>query len=1064
MIPGSVRLWVGAALCGLVCATASLRAGGGGAAPVEPLEPGPRWIRPSGDVVQAALFKRSVAVAGPARNAWIRVAAQDGFELLVNGNPIARSYVWRPTRAFQAGNSESGQVLSPGAAVRVPNFPRDYQWEGPGNHQLPIFVDLTPHLEAGRNVIALSVESRASPARVCIEGAIETAAGTLSISSDTDWLARKPGPGDGDWSWTERSGHADPSGSWDAAVASDPAPQPGYRRLDPEMFSSPFEATWMRHAQPVGAGSVWYESAWSIEGPIREAWIRVLANRPFDLFVNGTLVRVASPQDSSLESGEWIFGTQRAEDLPSMPELLDPDEVGELFVGERFESPRRGRGLESTAPARGGWGRAMDATRVATPGELLPGGDPTDRGVVNDGPDGRMEKRMPLSLGRSRGQESLTMFGIGALLRRGDNRISLRLSQHPDGTDSNGEPRLALDARVRAEGGGSSVLESGLGWTSRLHGEDVARSVQTLHPAQRRSATPVQKQFRGEALSPARSALRWARSAGLGVLGGLLALAWMLSMRRALAWTRGRAPGSGWEPTLSILAWTPVFLWAFFLAMTWTWGERSEVLWTHRGALWMGCLWGSLLIACCAAAAMRAADRADPLRPGLCSRAFSHAPRARLWPFLVTWTLLLCAFLRVHQLDLQPLDDDEYASAQAILSIARSGVPALVPDGIWYTRSPLYHYLTAAVVRVFGEHLWALRLPSAFFGVATGLLVYLCGARLLRKPWVGLGALLLFAIHPYVVFTGHVARFYQQQQFFALLTVYCLCRGFVIAGGARAGLYRALTLFAWLCAVLSMEISVLLAPQILLVSLLFNRRGKFPWSPRLIATGVCISVLIVLDYAVFVTRTLTGLEGISPVVQTSISPHFQEPYNFLFLFIGASRLHLLLSAFFFLGLVDALARRRRVALALYFTVLSGVALTNLFVTHTGVRYQYWLIPLWILLGTWGLARVASRLASFVLPAGAMIARRPGLAATYAAAAFLCVVASWSPWRLARSYDATLLGDASGPLPTCARTRARRIGSSPPNRIRTRECSRWVGQTATSPFPCSTTMRCTTRGG
>ena len=147
-------------------------------------------------------------------------------------------------------------------------------------------------------------------------------------------------------------------------------------------------------------------------------------------------------------------------------------------------------------------------------------------------------------------------------------------------------------------------------------------------------------------------------------------------------------------------------------------------------------------------------------------------PRSPAWPVLVGALLVAAAVVRLHKLDFQPLDDDEYASCQAVLAIAETGTPRFVPEGVYYTRSPAYHYLVGAIVRLFGANLWTLRLPSVAFGVATTLLILRFGDRLVGHPWVGFGAALLYALHPFAIFSAHLVRFYQQQQFFALLCIY----------------------------------------------------------------------------------------------------------------------------------------------------------------------------------------------------------------------------------------------------------------------------------------------------
>jgi 4-amino-4-deoxy-L-arabinose transferase-like glycosyltransferase len=370
--------------------------------------------------------------------------------------------------------------------------------------------------------------------------------------------------------------------------------------------------------------------------------------------------------------------------------------------------------------------------------------------------------------------------------------------------------------------------------------------------------------------------------------------------------------------------------------------------------------------------------------------------------------LFACAFLRVYKLDFQPLDDDEYASTQAIVAIARTGVPGFVPEEVWYTRSPVYHYLIGAVVALFGENLWAMRLPSAAFGVATALLTYRCGSRHLRRPWVGMGAMVLFTIHPFTIFSGHLARFYQQQQFFALLTFYWFCEGFA---GRPSQRHRYLMVAAFLAAVLSQEITAIMGVQIALGVVLLGRDGGRHANLRLVIVGVCAMGLIVLDLLVFHTRCLTRLEGVSPNVEAAIKPHFWDPYNFVALFLSYSRLHVMPSVLFVLAL-PALARvGGRIVWCLLWFVLSGAALTNLLVTHVSLRYQYWLIPLWLLLAVRAMDALSVRLARLCHPYGT---KGLGRAATmFAAIMYTGVVLAWSPWRIYGSYDAKILGDSTG---------------------------------------------------
>src|SRR5262249_39631602 len=66
---------------------------------------------------------------------------------------------------------------------------------------------------------------------------------------------------------------------------------------------------------------------------------------------------------------------------------------------------------------------------------------------------------------------------------------------------------------------------------------------------------------------------------------------------------------------------------------------------------------------------------------------------ARLSPAVwLVLILLLGLALRAYRIDFQDLQDDEHISWDAARGILRTGAPESI-SGIYYTRSPLYHYL-----------------------------------------------------------------------------------------------------------------------------------------------------------------------------------------------------------------------------------------------------------------------------------------------------------------------------------------------------------------------------------
>ena len=139
-----------------------------------------RWLKAPGAPGYAGYFRRRIDLPGPVKHAWIAVTAREGFEVCINRNPAGRFYLWRPTRPFQTGLSEGGQVIHPSPPALALNFPREYQWSSHRNDWLPAFFDVTPNFVPGRNVITIEVESRRAPAAFRL--AIETGVPILPVA------------------------------------------------------------------------------------------------------------------------------------------------------------------------------------------------------------------------------------------------------------------------------------------------------------------------------------------------------------------------------------------------------------------------------------------------------------------------------------------------------------------------------------------------------------------------------------------------------------------------------------------------------------------------------------------------------------------------------------------------------------------------------------------------------------------------------------------------------------------------------------------------------------------
>jgi hypothetical protein len=701
-------------------------------------------------------------------------------------------------------------------------------------------------------------------------------------------------------------------------------------------------------------------------------------------------------------------------DVPAGPEFLEPDDVGSLFGGDRFDGVLPSDDVKQPIATRP---PAEWLLEGRTDDRIEAGRNQPERAWTATSQETALQRLevfgpKELTHGRDRGAV-LYGYGIAKLLRAGENTVSVRVAPS-DAEASSAEPAMiAVDGQATLKGGpGAAPLLSDVGWLARSQPLGASNSDWEATPLGEQAATPGADlpvlDYRGQASAPASAnACHLAVSAflALAVVGFVLLLFRMGSRW----WPTGAMPSgrrtAPWSSAASRVLIPPTVFMIAILFVDLAWAERSERLLLASPGTWAAI--GAAALALGGLAAISEATGWSRIRA-----LFEAIVRLRPWSpdgvlrsrALVVAVLLLCAFLRIHDLSGQAFDDDELASVQAATAIARLGVPRYDAD-VYYSRSPLYHYVVGASVKLFGANFWGLRLPSAVFGTATALLILLAGARLLRSRWTGIAAAVLYATHPYAIFIGRMARFYQQQQFFCFLTVFLFCAGFV-AGGSRR--HRLATVAAFAAACLSQELSVVLALPLLAAGALFTRRISRREVVELGLLSGCAIALVVLDILVFQTRCLTRLEGISPNVEATLSLHFAKPMNVLTLLLSYSRLHVALSLLLLAGLPLLVLRRERTAMAMVLVLFGGIVGTMLLVTYEAPRYQYWLLPVWILLGV----RCTVLLAEVSVSAAVDATGRRRSAAVLTGVLLCAVLLGWSPWRILGSFRTRILGDAS----------------------------------------------------
>lgn len=1031
-------LWI-AALC--ACTAATHRAFSPSGVEVSPLDFKFQWIASGDPDASDTQFRKTLLLPSHVKSAWIAVAPVEGYELVVNEESAGRAFVQSPTRPYQHEISERGQRLDQ-APPTLTFYPREYQWETYALHRVPIFHDIAPFLSVGKNAICLEVESRSKPAKVAFVGEVVLWSGQrIPLTSDSTFKAARTPPAEGRL-WL-RSDFSDRD--WPAAMPVDPPEGTPVRTLDPDVYREPFGGRWLR-APDASGGAAWYETAWHLDSEPRDAWVRIVSNQSFTLFVNDLPVRTFGFEPGVVDSGDWLIGPGSGPDLPDDPEMIRQNELDSTFIAPTADAPSTPDPASNMPDPAARLNLPVDlASKFITPPPAAAplmadagAGFHTELGLRGSSPDLSIDRTAPAAppatrnvpslldplansptqvapkeLSQDRDRGVFVGYGVQRLLHAGDNRIAVRLAGWPGETPRTWAPKVAIDGAASGGPGEASVpLPSAIGWSVRTQAANGTTSdgVQAIvGGAAIEPGFPLpQLEYRGTIAPPATTLGVWTVAApvlsalALALLGGLPALfrwaTWRLAggERPAAASFASHVREASWTIAL------PAAALACVLLLDVVWAERDDAIALLSPLTWRAVLLGAFSLGGASAAVIVWGWPSGwPARWR--GRLGAHALHAAAWRVLVVLTTVLCAVLRFHRLDKQPFDQDELASVRALFSIARMGLPQYTPD-IYYSRSPLYAYFAGGFVRLLGENAWAVRLPAVCFGVATALLLYRTGERLLGSRATGLGAMVLFSVHPFTIDLAHIVRFYQQQQFFGLATIYFFCRGFVSEQRTSA---RYLALGAFWAACLSQEISVVMVPPLLAVYWLFGQNGNRTDFLKFLFVSACAGVFVVFDVLIQQTWCLSRVEGISPNADPNLEFGFHAPLNFVSVFFCYCRVNLALSAFL-LASVPVLLRGKKDpnVISMYLILILGVVTTNLWISGTGIRFQYWLFPLWLLLGMHGLRAIVLAIAD----ASAEVGRR-WVAPAVAALGSATLLLSMSIWKIPGSYADTL-GDDS----------------------------------------------------
>jgi hypothetical protein len=309
------------------------------------------------------------------------------------------------------------------------------------------------------------------------------------------------------------------------------------------------------------------------------------------------------------------------------------------------------------------------------------------------------------------------------------------------------------------------------------------------------------------------------------------------------------------------------------------------------------------------------------------------------------WLALILAVglaLRLYRIDFQQLQFDENVSWDTARGILRTGLPQS-PSGIYYTRSPLYHYLLAGWLLLFGDNYVSARC----FALLPGLGVISAGYALVLavsgRRYLGLLAALLLALSPWELHFSSFIRFYQLGQLFVVLCTLFFLKGFVWRQGKR---YQNLFFVCGTAGVLSQEALGLLFPPLFLAFFVCYRDFSWRADVNVWAGFAFMMGIAVLDLLTFGFICNTPHVGVATWSSSVFQLNFRNVTEFTTTFFWMSNgANALLTAFFLASLLHWLTRPDPAVLVLYAVVVLMVLGSTVLLRTIAPRYVYAPYPL-----------------------------------------------------------------------------------------------------------------------
>ncbi|GAA3915354.1 hypothetical protein [Litoribacillus peritrichatus] len=302
--------------------------------------------------------------------------------------------------------------------------------------------------------------------------------------------------------------------------------------------------------------------------------------------------------------------------------------------------------------------------------------------------------------------------------------------------------------------------------------------------------------------------------------------------------------------------------------------------------------------------------------------------------------------LRVYDIGIEDLQADENVSWDAARGILRTGAPEAV-SGILYTRSPLYHYLLAGWLWLWGDDIIVARLFSVLPAIGSMIMAFVLVRTITHNRFLALATALFFCLDSWQIQISHIIRFYQQMQFFGMLATYFFILGFIWQRGKR---YQVAFFMSCLAGALSQEVFVIVFPAYSIAFVLFYK--KFDWKNdlHLVIGFITTMLIIIIDIYIFTVTCLTPHVSVATTSGSILQLHLSNIMGFSNTFlVGNNRANLLLTIVALIGFFFWIRKANKIIYLFYLMIVLTLITATVLIMQIAARYLIVIYPYLIIL-------------------------------------------------------------------------------------------------------------------